>query len=60
MLDEKANSFEVRYLYGKRGRICGGHKREGGSALPGEICQPALSYQHRKVLGWAGRSQPTA
>ena len=37
MLDEKANIFKVRYLYGKHGRRCGGHKREGGCALPGEI-----------------------
>ena len=37
-LDEKALIFEVRYLYGKLGCRCGGHKREGESALPGEIC----------------------
>jgi hypothetical protein len=37
-LDEKANVFKVQYLYGKLGRICGGHKREGGCALPGEVC----------------------
>jgi len=37
-LDEKANVFKVRYLYGKLVRICGGHKREGGGALPGEVC----------------------
>ena len=36
MLDEKAEKFEVRYLHGKQGRKCGGHKREGGCALPGE------------------------
>ena len=35
--DEKANIFKVPYLYGRRGRICGGHKREGARALPGEI-----------------------
>jgi hypothetical protein len=60
LLDEKANIFKVRYLYGKQGRICGGHKREGGCALPGEICPSAMGYQHRKVPGWVGRSQPTA
>ena len=38
-LDEKAHIFKVRYLYGKLVRRCGGHKREGESALPGEICQ---------------------
>ena len=43
VLDEEANIFKVQYLYGKHGRISGGHKREGECALPGEICQPALS-----------------
>jgi hypothetical protein len=37
-LDEKAHIFKVRYLYGKLGCRGGGHKREGESALPGEIC----------------------
>ena len=36
-LDERANRLKVQYLYGKHGRICGGHKREGVCALPGEI-----------------------
>jgi len=44
MLDEKTTIFKVRYLSGKHHRICGGHKREGRSALPGEI-----SY-HAEVL----------
>jgi hypothetical protein len=57
MLDEEANIFKVRYLYGRYGRICGGHKREGWSALPGEICRSALCYRHRKVPGGVGRSQ---
>lgn len=39
MSDEKANIFKVQYLHGRHGRICGGHKREGGNALPGEICR---------------------
>ena len=38
MLDERAYRLKVRYLYGKHGSICGGHKREGKCALPGEIC----------------------
>ena len=42
-LDEKANIFKVQLLHGKRGRKCGGHKREGGCALPGEVCRPAMS-----------------
>ena len=37
LLDEKAYIFKVQYLYGKHGRICGGHKREGECALPGEV-----------------------
>jgi len=44
-LDEEANIFKVQYLYGKPGRICGGHKREGGCALPGEISNFAMSYR---------------
>ena len=43
-LDEEANIFKVRYLYGELVCRCGGHKREGESALPGEICNFALSY----------------
>jgi len=39
MLDERANKLKVRYLYGKHGSICGGHKREGRCAIPGEICR---------------------
>ena len=45
-LDEKACIFKVRYLYGKLVRRCGGHKREGESALPGEVCNFAMSYGH--------------
>ena len=37
MPGEEANIFKARYLYGRHGRICGGHKREGGRALPGEV-----------------------
>ena len=43
-LDEKADIFKVRYLYGKIVCRCGGHKREGESALPGEVCNFAMSY----------------
>ena len=41
MLGEKANIFKARTLSGKHGRRCGGHKREGGRALPGEVCRYA-------------------
>ena len=59
-LDEEAIIFKVRYLYGKLVRRCGGHKREGESALPGEICQLVTYYRHREVTGRVGRSQPRA
>ena len=37
MLDEEAIISKVRYLTGRHVRKCGGHKREGGCALPGEV-----------------------
>lgn len=46
MLGEEANIFKARYLYGKHGRICGGHKREGVCAIPGEVCRFAEGYYH--------------
>ena len=60
VLGEKANIFKALYLHGKHGRICGGHKREGGCALPGEVCPPAKCYRRQEASGWVGRSQPTA
>lgn len=60
MWDEKAIIFKVQYLNGTHGRICGGHKRGGGCALPGEACISALCYRHREVSGWICRSQPRA
>jgi hypothetical protein len=59
-LDEKAYIFKVRYLYGKLGCICGGHKREGESALPGEVCNLAKGYFRREAMGGSCRSQPRA
>ncbi len=44
MPGEEANIFKAQYLSGRHGRRCGGHKREGGCALPGEICRTALCY----------------
>src|SRR5208337_3654537 len=41
MRDKRANKLEVRCLYGTHGCRCSGHKREGGCALPGEICPSA-------------------
>ncbi len=43
MLDEEAIISKVRYLTGRHVRICGGHKREGGCALPGEVSWHAES-----------------
>jgi hypothetical protein len=40
--DEKAIIFKVPYLYGRYVCKCGGHKREGECALPGEICRFAF------------------
>ena len=37
MSGEEAYIFKARYLYGRHGCICDGHKREGGCALPGEV-----------------------
>ena len=58
--DEKAHIFKVQYLHGRHGRRCGGHKREGDGAIPGEVCQSAKGYVHREVSGRAGRSQQKA
>jgi hypothetical protein len=42
MPDEEANISKVRYLTGRHVRRCGGHKREGGCALPGETSRHAV------------------
>jgi hypothetical protein len=41
MLDKEANISKVRYLTGRHACRCGGHKREGGCALPGEASRYA-------------------
>ena len=35
MRDKRAKRLEVQYLYGARGRICSGYKREGESSYLG-------------------------
>jgi len=35
VLGEEANIFKARYLHGKYGRKCGGHKCEGRTSYPG-------------------------
>jgi hypothetical protein len=37
--DKRAMILEVLNLYGSRGSRCGGHKRESGCAVPGEVWQ---------------------
>ena len=39
---EEAHISKAQILSGRCGRRCGGYKREGGCALPGEICVFAL------------------
>jgi hypothetical protein len=50
-LDEEADISKVPYLYGELGRICGGHKREGRCAIPGEVCNFAKSYRRQEARG---------
>jgi len=42
VLDKKSHIFKVRCLYRKHYSKCGGHKREGRSALPGEVSCHAI------------------
>jgi hypothetical protein len=42
MVDKEANISKVRYLNGRHVRRCGGHKREGECALPGEPSRDAV------------------
>ena len=44
-VDSKSNTCTESLL-----RRCGGHKREGESAIPGEICQLVRYYHHREVM----------
>lgn len=55
MPDEKAHIFKVQYLYGRHGRICGGHKRESECALPGEICLSAEELSSSRGGGMEGQ-----
>jgi len=38
---EQAKKCKAQYMYGTRCRISDAHKREGGCAIPGEICKRA-------------------
>ena len=50
MMGEKANIFKARCLHGNHGRRCGGHKRGGQCALPGEISGFAIKLARSQ--GW--------
>src|ERR1700689_4156677 len=39
---KQAKKCEARFMYGTRCRISDAHKREGGCAIPGEICKRAF------------------
>ena len=57
-MDERAKRLEVQYLHGKRGSICGGHKREGGSSYPGRsdgVSPDVGDTEHREV--WPSRQK---
>jgi hypothetical protein len=57
VLGEEAKIFKARYLYGKRGRICGGHKRESVCALPGEVCLAAECSATAAVRAQEGQAE---
>ena len=51
VLDEESIKSKVQNLHGMRGCICGGHKREGRCALPGETSSCALCYWRQEASG---------
>ena len=58
---EEAKIFNAQYLYGGQRCICGGHRREGGCALPGEVRRRAREcYGVREGVGYGGGSQQRA
>jgi len=44
VLDKESYISKVQNLSGKHVRICGGHKREGKCALPGEVCPVSIQF----------------
>ena len=65
-MDERAQRLEVQNLHGKRGSICGGHKREGGSSYPGRSDGGSLTRRQEASRGATepseisrGHSRPT-
>jgi hypothetical protein len=59
MLDKKANIFKVQYLYGKRRRICGGHKCESERSYP-RRSEYLLQEELRKPEGGRKDTQKSA
>jgi hypothetical protein len=59
MLDEEAVIFEVRYLYGKHRRRCGGHKCESERSYPGRSGY-LLQEELRKPEGGRKDTQKSA
>ena len=53
--DERAERLKVQCLHGTRGRRCGGHKRDGQRALPGEVSGGAIKLAQSKGCDDAGR-----
>ena len=51
MPDKEAHISKVRNLTGRHGRRCGGHKREGGCALPGEVSRYAMVLPTPRGVG---------
>ena len=56
MSSEEAYIFKARYLYGRHGCRCDGHKREGGCALSGEVL-PVAPKALPKLRGWGTHRQ---
>ena len=47
MLGEESIISKAQNLSGKHGRRCGGYKREGKCALPGEVCPAVYTVSRR-------------
>ena len=70
-LRSEEHEVHMRHLNGGRGRvgvqsptvirtrgcICDGYVEQRSRVLPWEVCEFALCYQHREMLGWICRSQ---
>jgi hypothetical protein len=57
MRGEKSHIFKARTLSGTHGRIYGRHTREGGCAIPGEVCRSAQYVLLPSRGGGMGRQE---